>query len=136
MTVTAAELLELAATLHLLQHSLGVDQYGRGDQYRSHFVTGEGSDDHPTCVAAVTAGLMECRRARYEPYGGMDVFVVTDAGRAYVAEHSPPAPKLTRSQRSYQDWLDADSSLSFIDWLKSRARASDPTLNMEADCED
>ena len=47
--------------LHILQHSLGLDEYGRGTMYRNHFVTGEGSLDHPHCVALVEAGLMNQR---------------------------------------------------------------------------
>lgn len=103
--------------LQILQHALGVDQYGQGKQYRSHFVTGAGSDDHPDCMALFEAGLMK-RRANVEMYGGMNAFFVTDEGRAFVVANSPPPPKLTRSQRRYQDWLDADCSLSFIDYYR------------------
>ncbi|WP_010218891.1 hypothetical protein [Sphingomonas sp. PAMC 26621] len=106
-----------ARQLHILQHALGVDQYGQGDQYRSHFVTGAGSDDHPHCIALFEAGLMK-RRANVEMYGGMDAFFVTDEGREFVAANSPPPPKLTRSQRRYQAWLDADCNLSFIDYCR------------------
>lgn len=95
---------DVARGLHILQHSLGVDQHGEGEQYRNHFVTGEGSDDHPDCMALVAAGLMIVRLS--PPHmGGMDMFAVTLAGKVYVAEHSPPAPKLTRGQRRYRDWL-------------------------------
>jgi len=106
-----------ARQLHILQHSLGVDQYGRGSQYRSHFVTGAESDDHADCMALFEAGLMR-RRANVEMYGGMDAFFVTDEGRAFVAANSPPPPKLTRGQRRYQAWLDADCNLSFIDYCR------------------
>ena len=106
-----------ARKLHILQHALGVDQYGQGKQYRSHFVTGAESDDHPDCMALFETGLMK-RRANVQMYGGMDAFFVTDEGRAFVAANSPRPPKLTRSQRRYQDWLDADCSLSFIDYCR------------------
>jgi len=33
--------------LEILQHSLGVDQYGRGEMYRNHFCAG--ADDEPAC---------------------------------------------------------------------------------------
>lgn len=107
-----------AAELHILQHSLGVDQYGRGDQYRNHFATGEGSVDHPICNTLVERKLMTVRRD-YAPYGGMDVFFVTDEGKRWVADNSPAPPKLTRSQRRYQDYLDADTGLSFGEWLQT-----------------
>jgi hypothetical protein len=107
-----------AEKLHILQHSLGVDQHGRGDQYRSHFVTGEGSDDHPICMALVAEGLMKCRRD-VQTLGGMDLFHVTEEGRRYVEVNSPPAPKLTRSQKRYAAYLNADSSMSFGDWIRA-----------------
>lgn len=109
-----------ARALEVLQHALGVDQYGQGEQYRSHFVTGEGSDDHPTCMALVAGGLMTRRDGSTLPFGGNDLFHVTDAGRVFVAEHSPPPPKLTRSQRRYREWLEVDCDLSFGEWLRRR----------------
>ncbi|RIV79549.1 hypothetical protein [Pelagerythrobacter aerophilus] len=107
--------------LHILQHSLGVDQYGQGEQYRNYFVTGEGSIDHPICMEAVERGLM-IRRAGNALTGEMDLFHVTDAGRAYVAENSPAAPRLTASQRRYRAFLDHDCDLSFGEWLRTYGR--------------
>ena len=107
-----------AKILRIIQHSLGCDEHGRGTQYRNHFVTGEGSIDHPICAEAVERGLMECRRKGYELYGGDDVFAVTPEGKAWMAENSPAPPKLTRSQKRYQRYLDADTSESFIEFLR------------------
>ncbi|MFS0771008.1 hypothetical protein [Sphingomonas sp. 1P08PE] len=70
-------------------------------------------------MALVAEGLMTRRDGASLPFGGMDLFHATDAGRTYVAAHSPAPPKLTRGQRRYQAWLDADSSLSFIDYLRT-----------------
>lgn len=103
--------------LHILQHSLCVDQHGQGEQRRPQFITGAESDDHSDCMALFEAGLMK-RRANVEMYGGMDAFFVTDEGRAFVAANSMPPPKLTRSQRRYQAWLDADCNLTFIDYCR------------------
>lgn len=117
-------LLDLAArveALGILQHALGVDRYGRGEQYRSHFVTGAGNDDHAACMQLVAAGLMTRRAGDTLPFGGDDLFHVTDTGRAFVAEHSPAPPKLTAGQRRYRDYLDADSDLSFGEWLRARS---------------
>ncbi|CDO35035.1 hypothetical protein [Novosphingobium sp. KN65.2] len=108
--------------LHILQHSLGVDQFGRGEQYRNHFVTGEGSIDHPICMEAVGLGLMVIRRAKYELYGGDDVFAVTPEGKLWMAMNSPAPPKLTRSQRHYQRYLDADCGETFGEWLQLQER--------------
>jgi hypothetical protein len=111
--------------LHILQHSLGVDQFGQGRQYRNHFVTGEGSDDHPTCCGLVAAGLMT-RQNGNQITGGDDAFFVTDAGRRYVAENSPPPPKLTRGQARYRDWLSVSdiTGETFIEFCKRRAAPS------------
>lgn len=111
-----------ARGLHILQHSLGIDQFGQGEQYRNHFVTGEGSKDHPDCMALVAAGLMNVRRA-IKMFGDMDGFTVTDAGRAYVAEHSPAPPKLTRGQQRYREWLNVSDATgeSFIDFCRRKS---------------
>jgi hypothetical protein len=106
--------------LHILQHSIGADEHGRivRGGGRNHFVTGEGSRDHPHCMALVAEGLMT-RRAGSAISGGDDIFHVTEAGKKYVAEQSPPPPKLTRSQRRYEAFLDADSDMTFGEWLRS-----------------
>lgn len=109
--------------LHILQHSLGVDQFGQGEQYRNHFCTGPGSEDHGPCMALVDKGLMT-RRIAPAGFGGMDFFFVTDAGRAFVSEHSPAPPKLTAGQKRYQRWLDMDSDMSFGDFLRRERHAA------------
>ena len=85
-----------AKQLHVLQHSLGLDQYGRGSMYRSHFVTGEGSIDHPICMQLVALGFMS-RRANVELCGGSDVFNVTEAGKQATIANSPKPLKLESS---------------------------------------
>lgn len=107
--------------LHILQHSIGADQYGRivRGGGRNHFVTGEGSKDHADCMALVSAGLMT-RRGGSAISGGDDIFHVTAAGKEHVARHSAAAPTLTRSQRRYGAFLDADCGLTFGEWLKTR----------------
>ena len=107
--------------LHILQHSLGLDQYGQGNPYRNHFVTGPGSKDHPCCVELVSLGLMT-RRDGSPLSGGDDIFRVTDAGIAAVAAHSPAPPKLSAGQRRYQAYLGADTSCTFGEWLKRKTR--------------
>ena len=107
--------------LHILQHALGLDEYGRGTMYRNRFVTGAGSIDHPACLALVEQGFMT-RRANVELFGGDDIFTVTDAGKIAVVANSPVPPKLTPSQQRYQAYLDADSSETFGDWLKMKSR--------------
>ncbi len=69
--------------LHILQHSLGLDKYGRGTFYRNRFVTGEGSIDRLLCmelVELVELGYMKHYPA-VEMFGGSDGFVVTGEGK-------------------------------------------------------
>ena len=108
--------------LHILQHSLGLDQYGQGKSYRNYFITGPNSTDYKHCLELVAMGLMR-QTVGNSITGGDDVFRVTDAGRQFVASNSPTPPKLTSGQKRYQEFLDADSGLKFGEWLKSR-RAS------------
>lgn len=109
--------------LSILQHALGVDQDGRGDQYRDHFVAGPSHSDYQTCMAMASEGLMN-RHVRHGLAGGSDLFIVTEAGRRFVRENSPLPPKLTRSQRRYEAWLRADCGMKFGEWLKCSAEVS------------
>lgn len=106
--------------LLILRHSLGFDENGRGHAYRNHFVTGEGCKDYDDCTALVALGFMTVRSG--SPLsGGDDIFRVSDAGRAAVIEHGATS-NLSRSKQRYQDYLNCDDSLSFIDWLKMKSR--------------
>lgn len=110
-----------AAELHVLQHSLGVDQYGRGNQYRNRFVTGPETDDFPICRALVALGFMVDHDAQAIT-GGMHCFSVTDAGRAAMASESLRPPKRTRGQERYAAWLRADCPVPFIEWCRAAPR--------------
>ena len=115
----------MSTILHILQHALGRNEYGKNPNrradYRNHFCTGEGSADFALCRDAVAAGLMR-EHAPREISGGDYIFVVTDAGKAYIAKHSPPEPKRSRGQERYRRFIDADSGLSFGEWLVRGAR--------------
>lgn len=104
-------------SLHILQHALGLDDFGRGTSYRNHYVCGEDCDSWPLLVDHVNAGRMT-RHGPREVFGGSYCFVVTEAGREYVRSNSPVAPKPSPSKRRYQRFLDADSGLSFGEWMK------------------
>lgn len=109
--------------LQVLQHSLGVDQFGRGNMYRRHFVTGEGSLDHPTCLEAVTLGLM-VRHPGNALTGEMDLFLVTEAGREFVRTRSPKPDRRQRNKDRYSRFLDISDvypDLTFGEFLR-RAR--------------
>jgi len=106
--------------LHILQHSLGVGDYGDKPSHRNHFVTGEGGSDYKICIALADKGLMKIRPMNKALTGGDDCFVVTPKGIDYVAFNSPmrpPEPKMTRSQKNYQDFLRSECNESFAEWM-------------------
>lgn len=103
--------------LEILQHSLGVDQYGCGERYRNYFVTGPRGSDFEACVQLCNQGLMRDTGPR-DVNGGMHTFLVTDAGVTHVIRESPQPPKLTRGQKRYREFMEADSDLTFGEWLK------------------
>jgi len=113
--------------LHILQHSLGLDQYGEGRQYRNHFVTGPGSKDWDDCRALVNAGLMTENKGHELLTAGDSVFYVTPAGIDFVALNSPPKPKVSRSKQRYQRFLEYgdgfESFLDFCRWDSAPARS-------------
>lgn len=109
--------------LHIIQHSLGCDQYGqtkhRGRDehdgclgfYRNRYVCGP----KPEIAALVEAGLM-VDHGPQSIAGGMHCFSVTRAGVLAMDEQSPAPPKLTRGQERYRAWRRFDGDISFIDW--------------------
>jgi hypothetical protein len=88
--------------LHILQHSLGLNRYGQGSTYRNYYVAG--GKDSDKCRELVALGYMEERKGNCLS-GGDPVFHVTSKGVDYVALNSPLPPKLTRSQKTYQEYL-------------------------------
>ena len=109
----------LKERLHILQHSLGVDKYGHGNQYRNHFATGPGNDDFDNCCSLVEMGLMQDFGTRSFT-GDMHCFVVTPAGIDYVALNSPkrpPEPKLTASQKRYRDYIESEYPDSYAEYI-------------------
>lgn len=105
--------------LHILQHSLGLDEYGRGTFYRNRFVTGEGSTDHPLCMELVELGYMK-HFPSVELFGGSDAFTVTEEGKRAAVAESPAPPKLSRSKQRYLDFLAYDGSMTFMEYLRWR----------------
>jgi hypothetical protein len=110
--------------LQILQHSMGLDQYGQGTRYRNHFCTGPESSDFADCQALTERGLMIDHGPR-KMFGGAHLFSVTPEGDDYIAQHSPKPPKLTRGQQRYRDYLKvADCFESFGSYLKYKAHQS------------
>ena len=110
--------------LHILQHALGVDQYGQGEMYRNHFCAGVG--DEPTCRELVEMGYMYVFRPNASPYPYYNVSV-TEEGKRAMIEASPKPPKLTAGQKRYRAFLDEDCGATFGEWLgwqKARREAT------------
>lgn len=55
------------------------------------------------------------------PYGPHGERICFNCGEKAVAEQSPAPPKLSRSQKRYRAFLNADSDLTFREWLKYQA---------------
>ena len=101
--------------LSILQHALGLDKYGQGTPSRNHFCAG--AADEPDCRALVEMGYMYV----FHPYASPLPYyncAVTDAGREAVRRESPPAPKLSRSQRRYRNWKRVADLISFAEYLR------------------
>lgn len=119
-----------AEQLHVLQHSLGVDKYGLGSQYRNHYV-----GESQACRALVGLGYMIEMKPR-SVSGGDIWFMVTNAGIKAMREESPKPPKVTRSQQrmmDYRDFADAyDCSfkeflqIQRTDWYKRMKAGTEP----------
>lgn len=105
--------------LEIIQHSLGVDQYGQGPRYRNFFDAGD--RDCQTCNELVDIGYMQRHRST-AVFPGHN-FSVTDAGIKAMLAESPKPPKLTPGQKRYREWLnvaDCFPDWTFRDWLKKR----------------
>jgi hypothetical protein len=110
-------------SLHILQHALGLDDYGQGDTYRNRYVVGPDCDSWDLCMAHREAGRM-LRHGPSDLFGGSTsyCFTVTETGKAYVREHSPKPPKVSRAKARYRAWLKVGDLISFGDWLKNGGR--------------
>ena len=101
--------------LHILQHSLGVDEFGQGRQYRNHFCAG--GDDVEICEELVALGFMQSHETtEWLPYFNCSV---TDDGKKAMTDESPRPPKLTRSQIRYREFCRADCGMTFREWIGS-----------------
>lgn len=99
--------------LHILRHSLGLDDSGRGNQYRNYFAA---NPSDPDMARLGAAGLMELVKTP-TIWGGLECWRVTVRGLAEVEDRKPQPVKLTRSQARYRKFLDMDTGMKFGEWL-------------------
>lgn len=120
------------AQLHILQHSLGCDCFGRSEHrrrdegdgcfgyYRNRFVTDPQSEDGKVCAELVRLEYMTDHGAQ-RLAGGMHCYTITEAGERAMRHESPAPLKLTRGQQRYRDYRKvADCFESFGAYLKYR----------------
>lgn len=108
--------------LHILRHSIGLDDSGQGREYRNHFVTGPGTTDFEDCIILVESGMMKDHFMRPDLYGnGNHCFTVTEKGIGFVRSMKSGSG-LSPSQERYRAWLRLDCGLSFGDYLRSKRR--------------
>jgi hypothetical protein len=105
--------------LQILQHSLGVDQYGQGPQYRNFFDAGV--SDERFCRELIAMGYLR-RHLSTQLFPGFNCSV-TEEGKAAMRKASPAPPKLTAGQKRYRTWLrvsDCFPDMTFGQWLVAR----------------
>ena len=108
--------------LEILQHALGVDQYGRTPKgftpfTRNHFCAGP--KDEPDCRALIALGFMaQHKTTDVFPYFNCSLTV---EGQDAMKKTSPKPPKLTRAQMRYREYLESDGCLgeTFRDYLRN-----------------
>ena len=107
--------------LHILQHALGADQYGRWPKghdwyYRDYYIGEDATADE-----LVALGFME-KFPGNTATGGDVCYRVTGNGTVAMRQASPKAPMLSKSKQRYQrflDWSDATGG-SFREFLRVR----------------
>jgi hypothetical protein len=107
-----------AEQLQILQHALGVDKFGQGEQYRNRFCAG--GRDIDICLQLIEMDYMvQHQTTEMLPYFNCSV---TEEGIAAMLAESPKAPKLTPGRKRYAEWLnvsDCYPDMTFGDWLKN-----------------
>ena len=101
--------------LDIIQHATGRNYTPR--RVRNYFLAGAGPD-LSICRSLVDRGFMRGGQAVGWCAGDTHFSVTPEGESAYFAQR--PQKSLSRSQKRYRDWLAADSSLKFGEWLRQR----------------
>lgn len=113
----------------LIAHSLGINLYNAkvskikkykflpNEFYRNYFCSSEGSEDY-----LILKELEEIKYTESWHQNGHVYFMVTEKGinefkEYFSKEVTQNRPKLTKSQENYQDYISADTGMSYEDWL-------------------
>lgn len=105
---------------HILFHSLGLDENGHGNMYRNyHCVSVEFETKELFSIREMERdGLM--REGNRINDGRDQYFIVTDKGKNLARGLITPLPKLSRSQKRYRAFLDADSGATFKEYITQK----------------
>lgn len=103
--------------LHILRHSLGLDDNGHGREYRNHYVSGPGHHSCRLLQELVTAGYMEERRSPGFLAKGDKCFYVTEKGRGVAWVPEPVLSPRKRRWQAFTDVREALPDLSFKTFL-------------------
>lgn len=110
------------AQRQIIQHTIGVDEYGREFHKRNFFGTESTCADGKICEQLVAAGLMKWH-GKSAMCDNEDQYTVTADGRRFFFSSCPTIPKTkkkTAAQKRYQEFLDADSGVPFFEWIKRK----------------
>ena len=118
--------------LHILQHSLGCDQFGRptplgripnwDDEfgcYRNRFVTDPRSPDGQKCQQLVAQGFMNDHGAQ-RLAGGMHCYTVSQAGYDAMKAASPAPPKVSKAKHRWSAYraMREVADITFEEYLR------------------
>lgn len=102
--------------IHILRHSLGLDDKGHGREYRNYYCSGLDCDGYSDLIELEYFGLMKLGKIDHKNH----FFYVTEEGKS-EARKGVVYHKLTRDQKRYQAfraWKDVYDDITFLDWLK------------------
>lgn len=108
--------------LELMCHALGICPE-KTHPFRNHFAASPKSEDYKQWELMAAAGWATPGRTNGKLYANLVFYQVTEAGELHARVFNKSRkPKLTESQRRYQDYLDADTSETFREWIKRKQR--------------
>lgn len=110
----------LERQLAILQHSLGLNEFGEGSFFRNHFVVGPYGSDRENIKCLVNQSFMEKSPVLGALIGeDSECFHVTALGIDFVKKKSPTRARKTKSQQRGARWREyGDCFDSFRDFLK------------------
>ena len=105
----------------ILRHMLSLDEFNDKPRPRHYLSEHLSNDWHTLRSLEKDQMVYGVRSPSFVPENSR-TFVLTALGKARAqSAHSRAKPKLTRGQKRYRDYLAADCSETFMEWLKLEA---------------